>query len=99
MLPARVRRDVGCSTNWPESPVIGRISTGWGSPRRTERDRIVDALVSWGDPDSIAVRVGQHLDAGADQVAVTVLATEADGRAPLRQWRRLAEVLISPELR
>ncbi|WP_338596099.1 TIGR03620 family F420-dependent LLM class oxidoreductase [Saccharopolyspora sp. SCSIO 74807] len=65
----------------------------------TGSDRIVDALVSWGDPDSIAVRVGQHLDAGADQVAVTVLATEADGRAPLRQWRRLAEVLISPELR
>lgn len=65
----------------------------------TGSDRFVDALVSWGDPDSIAVRVGQHLDAGADQVAVTVLPTEVDGRAPLRQWRRLAEILISPELR
>ncbi len=59
--------------------------------------RFVDAMVSWGDPGSIAARVRQHLDGGADQVAVTVLPTEDDGRAPADQWRRLADVLIAPE--
>jgi probable F420-dependent oxidoreductase len=36
-------------------------------------DRLVDELVIWGGADQITARVGEHLDAGADQVALTIL--------------------------
>lgn len=36
-------------------------------------DRLVDALVAWGDEDAIAARVQQHRDAGADHVCVQAL--------------------------
>lgn len=36
-------------------------------------DRLVDALVAYGTPDQIAARLKEHLDAGADHVAVQVL--------------------------
>jgi probable F420-dependent oxidoreductase len=55
-------------------------------------DRLVDAVVAWGDAAAIATRVRAHLDAGADHVCVQAL--DADPSAlPLRQWRALAEVL------
>jgi probable F420-dependent oxidoreductase len=56
-------------------------------------DRLVDALVAWGDADAVAARVTEHLDAGADQVALTVLPTGA-GPDLRQQWRQLAERLI-----
>lgn len=56
-------------------------------------DRLVDAIVAWGDLDAIARRVRTHHDAGAQHVSVQVL--DADPRAlPLRQWRDLAAVLL-----
>lgn len=33
-------------------------------------DRLVDAIVAWGDADAIRARVQAHLDAGADHVAI-----------------------------
>ncbi|HEX6356768.1 LLM class F420-dependent oxidoreductase [Actinophytocola sp.] len=36
-------------------------------------DRLVDALITWGDEDTIRERVEAHLAAGADQVALQVL--------------------------
>ncbi|MBB4906544.1 LLM class F420-dependent oxidoreductase [Actinophytocola algeriensis] len=36
-------------------------------------DRLVDALVAWGDADAIRERIAAHWDAGADQVALQVL--------------------------
>jgi probable F420-dependent oxidoreductase len=39
-------------------------------------DRLVDALVAWGDEAAIATRVRAHLDAGADHVCIQVV--EAD---------------------
>ncbi len=36
-------------------------------------DRLVDALVAWGNVDALLARVGEHLDAGADHVAVRIL--------------------------
>jgi probable F420-dependent oxidoreductase len=45
-------------------------------------DRLVDALVVWGDVDAVHERVREHLDAGADQVAIQVL--DADKMATLR---------------
>jgi probable F420-dependent oxidoreductase len=42
-------------------------------------DRLVDALVAWGDPDAIAARVREHLDAGADHVLLQPLAPDLEG--------------------
>src|SRR5690606_32728397 len=36
-------------------------------------DRLVDAIVAWGDVDTIVAKVREHQDAGADHVAVQVL--------------------------
>ena len=56
-------------------------------------DRLVDAIVAWGDVDAVVRRVKQHQDAGADHVCLQVL--DADPRtAPVRQWRELAKALL-----
>jgi probable F420-dependent oxidoreductase len=55
-------------------------------------DRLVRALVAWGDEDAIAERVRAHLDAGADHVCLQVLSTEPLPRAA---WRRLAGIVHS----
>jgi probable F420-dependent oxidoreductase len=56
-------------------------------------DRLVDAIVAWGDVDAIVARVRAHHDAGADHVCLQVL--DADPQAlPLRQWRALAPALL-----
>jgi probable F420-dependent oxidoreductase len=55
-------------------------------------DRLVDALVAWGDLDTIAERVSEHHDAGADHVAIQVL---TDGTSPQHQWRELAPALLT----
>jgi probable F420-dependent oxidoreductase len=39
-------------------------------------DRLVDAIVAWGDEDAIAKRVRAHHDVGADHVAIQPLATD-----------------------
>ncbi len=52
-------------------------------------DRLVDAIVAWGDVDAVRARVAAHHAAGANHVCLQVL--DADPRAlPLRQWRALA---------
>jgi probable F420-dependent oxidoreductase len=56
-------------------------------------DRLVDMLVAWGDVDTIRARVKAHLDAGADHVAVQVLAPER-ATVPLDDWRELAPALL-----
>jgi probable F420-dependent oxidoreductase len=58
-------------------------------------DRLVDAVVAWGDIDVVAARISEHLRAGADQVALSVLSPDPPGSLPVRQWRRLAKALIS----
>lgn len=56
-------------------------------------NRLVDAIVAWGDEEAIRRRIQAHLDAGASHVCVQVL--DADPRAlPMPQWRRLAAVLL-----
>jgi probable F420-dependent oxidoreductase len=56
-------------------------------------DRLVDMLVAWGDVDAIRARVQEHLDAGADHVAVQVLKPER-AAVPLDDWRELAPALL-----
>lgn len=41
--------------------------------RKPGSDRLIDALVAYGTVDAIAARLSEHLDAGADHVAVQVL--------------------------
>jgi probable F420-dependent oxidoreductase len=58
-------------------------------------DRLVDAIVAWGDEDTIKARVDAHLAAGANHVAVQVLpADPAPDAVPMAEWRRLADALL-----
>jgi probable F420-dependent oxidoreductase len=57
-------------------------------------DRVVDAIVAWGDVDAIRARVRAHHDAGADHVCVQVL-PHARGEMPRHAWRELAPALLS----
>ncbi|HZU46058.1 MAG TPA: LLM class F420-dependent oxidoreductase [Mycobacterium sp.] len=50
-----------------------RLGFGDDEITRPGSDRLVDALVAYGTTDAIAARLKQHLDAGADHVAVQVL--------------------------
>ncbi|MGW1989431.1 TIGR03620 family F420-dependent LLM class oxidoreductase [Embleya sp. NPDC001921] len=57
-------------------------------------DRLIDTLVVWGDEETIAARVGEHLAAGADHVGIQVLSTEPGHTGlPRAEWARLAPAL------
>ena len=56
-------------------------------------DRLVDALVAHGDPATVARRIVEHLDAGADHVAVQLLTSP--GADPLDGYAELARVLTA----
>jgi probable F420-dependent oxidoreductase len=57
-------------------------------------DRLVDAIVAWGDEAAIAERVKAHLDAGADHVCIQVVGLP-DREPPRDHWRRLAPALTA----
>lgn len=59
-------------------------------------DRLVDAMVAWGDENAIVGRVRAHLNAGADHVCVQVLDPDRRG-LPAAQWRRLAPALLETD--
>jgi probable F420-dependent oxidoreductase len=56
-------------------------------------DRLVDAIVAWGDVDDIAARVAAHHEAGADHVCIQVLSADYT-YLPLPEWRTLAPALV-----
>jgi len=70
---------------------LGFDDTDWADPR-SPSDRLVDAIVAWGDLDTVTGRVREHLDAGADHVCIQVLS--ASPQLPLEEWKQLAGVLI-----
>ena len=53
-------------------------------------DRLVDAIVAWGDEHTVVDRVRAHFDAGADHVCVQALAGRPTGACRPDQWRALA---------
>ena len=54
-------------------------------------DRLIDALVAWGDLEIIENRMRAHFDAGADHVCLQVLRYDEDlTKPPLAEWRELA---------
>jgi probable F420-dependent oxidoreductase len=56
-------------------------------------DRLVDAIVAWGDVETVRRRIRAHHQAGADHVCLQVLtATPQD--LPMKEWRELASALI-----
>jgi probable F420-dependent oxidoreductase len=55
-------------------------------------DRLVDAVIAWGEPEAIAARVEEHRAAGADHVCIQVAGVPR-GELPLAQWRALAPTL------
>lgn len=60
-------------------------------------DRLVDALVAWGDLDAIRERIAGHIRAGADHVCLQVL-TETPSAMPHDQWRALATLATARDL-
>jgi probable F420-dependent oxidoreductase len=54
-------------------------------------DRLVDAIVAWGDEAAIAARVAEHHDGGADHVLLQPL---GDMAAAVAQLERLAPALL-----
>jgi probable F420-dependent oxidoreductase len=52
-------------------------------------DKLVDAIVAWGDVGAVADRVRAHHDAGADHVCIQVLPRDATAM-PIAEWRALA---------
>lgn len=45
-------------------------------------DRLVDAIVAWGDESAIRARIQAHWDAGADHVCVQAIATDGNPMSP-----------------
>ncbi len=74
------------SNNWKRQGFTDDDIANGGS------DRLVDALVVWGDDDAIAARVQAHRDAGADHVCIQVLTSDPRS-LPVDEWRALAPAL------
>lgn len=56
-------------------------------------DRLIDALIAWGDVAAISARLDQHIAAGADHVCVQVIGEggmRPDNARDLAVWRALA---------
>ncbi len=56
-------------------------------------DRLIDAVIPWGDAEALASAVRAHHDAGADHVCVQVVADRPE--FPLAEYRELAGVLLA----
>lgn len=56
-------------------------------------DRLIEAVIPWGDAETVAERVHAHLEAGADHVCVQVVADFST--FPLAEYRELAPALFA----
>jgi len=54
---------------------------GFGDEDLQGSDRLIDAVVPWGDPDTLVERVHAHYEAGADHVCVQPIADTLDQQA------------------
>ena len=57
-------------------------------------DRLVDAVVCWGDVDTVVAKVRAHHEAGADHVCIQML-SPSEGSFPLAEYRELAAALFA----
>ena len=67
---------------------------GWGDEDLADggSDRLVDAIVAWGDEQAVVDRVAAHHERGADHVALQVLPLDGSS-VPMDDWHRLATAL------
>lgn len=72
------------SNSWLRLGFVSGDLTNGGS------DRLVDALVAWGDSDTIHERVAEHFSAGADHVCLQVITADRTAM-PLAEWQALAQ--------
>ena len=56
-------------------------------------NRLIDAIIAWGDLEAIRNRIRAHRSAGADHVCIQVL-TATPKALPMREWRELAPALL-----
>jgi probable F420-dependent oxidoreductase len=70
---------------------LGFTDDDWADPKNPS-DRVVDAVVAWGDIDKVGGRVREHLEAGADHVCVQVL--RPNTAVPAEEWTALAGALL-----
>jgi probable F420-dependent oxidoreductase len=56
-------------------------------------DRLVDALVCWGEPEKIAAHIQSHIDAGADHVGIQAFRADGSPGADEALLQRLGELL------
>jgi probable F420-dependent oxidoreductase len=70
---------------------LGFDEADWADSKAAS-DRLVDAIVAWGDLGTITGRVHEQFDAGADHVCIQVL--RGDREIPLPQWRELSSALL-----
>jgi probable F420-dependent oxidoreductase len=71
---------------------LARLGFGEDDVADGGSDRLVDAIVAWGDVDAILARVKAHHDAGADHVCVQVLGANPVA-VPDAGWAELAAAL------
>jgi probable F420-dependent oxidoreductase len=57
-------------------------------------DRLIDAIVAWGDLAAVSKRIRDHHAAGANHVCIQVLSADPNV-LPMREWRELAAALIT----
>jgi probable F420-dependent oxidoreductase len=55
-------------------------------------DRLLNAIIAWGDEGAVMRRVAEHRAAGADHVCIQVLTADPT-EFPREQWRRIAAAL------
>ena len=71
-----------------------RLGFGDSDLIKSGSDRLIDAIVAWGDLAAITDRIHAHQSAGASHVCLQVL--PADPQAlPFREWRELASALLT----
>ena len=56
-------------------------------------DRLIDAMIAWGDLNAIRNRIREHHSAGADHVCIQVLTADRHALS-LREWRELASAVV-----
>lgn len=71
---------------------LRRLGWGEGDVAGGGSDALVDAIVAWGPVEAAAERVRDHLDAGADHVAIHVLGPDP-GVLPLPEIDAMADAL------
>ena len=74
---------------------LRRLGFGEADVAGAGSDSLIDATIAWGDARAIADRVGEHLDAGADHVAVQLISSSSDDFC-LDGLRELASPLLKP---